>query len=31
LGAIDAPDIEDFFTTLEQGLRELNIRVPIKY
>ncbi len=31
LGAIDVPDIEAFFTVLEQGLRENNISVPVQY
>jgi 2-aminoethylphosphonate-pyruvate transaminase len=31
LGTIDAPDVDDFFEVLEQGLKEMNIQVPIKY
>lgn len=31
LGAIDKEDIEDFFEVLEQGLRELEVQIPIRY
>ena len=31
LGAIDGPDVDDFFVTLEEGLRHYNIQIPIKY
>ena len=31
LGAIDAPDIAGFFTTLEEGLRANGVAVPVKY
>jgi 2-aminoethylphosphonate-pyruvate transaminase len=31
LGAIDAPDIDDFFVALEEGLRANGIQVPVKY
>lgn len=31
LGAIDEADIEAFFNVLEQGLREMNVSIPIKY
>ena len=31
LGAIDAPDIDDFFIVLEEGLKHYNIQIPIKY
>lgn len=31
LGAIDVPDIEEFFKVLKDGLKEYNISVPIQY
>jgi 2-aminoethylphosphonate-pyruvate transaminase len=31
LGAIDAPDIADFFTVFEAGLREYGVAIPIRY
>ena len=31
LGAIDAPDIENFFEVFEAGLREMNVTIPAKY
>ncbi|MCT4605977.1 MAG: 2-aminoethylphosphonate--pyruvate transaminase [Marinisporobacter sp.] len=31
LGAINVSDIEDFFVVLEEGLREMGVKVPIQY
>ena len=31
LGAIDAPDIEDFFVVFEEALAECGVTVPVKY
>ena len=31
LGAIDAPDIQNFFEVFEAGLREMNVTIPAKY
>ena len=31
LGAIDAPDIDDFFVILEEALRYYKVQIPIKY
>lgn len=30
LGAIDAPDIDEFFKTFETGLKEMGIEIPLK-
>lgn len=31
LGAIDAPDVDDFFVALEEALKVYDIQVPVKY
>lgn len=31
LGVIDEPDIRDFWKVFEEGLKELNVSVPVKY
>lgn len=31
LGAIDGPDVDDFFVALEEGLKSFGIQVPVKY
>lgn len=31
LGAIDAPDVDDFFVALEEALKVYDIQIPIKY
>lgn len=31
LGAIDVPDIEDFFAVFEAGLREMGVETPVRY
>jgi 2-aminoethylphosphonate-pyruvate transaminase len=31
LGAIDAPDIEDFFVCLEEALKHYKIQIPVRY
>ena len=31
LGAIDEPDIQDFWTVFEEGLRKMSVEIPVKY
>jgi len=31
LGAIDGPDVDDFFVCLEEALKHYNVQIPVKY